>query len=426
MKAGNVHLLLLAPLLALGSLLHASNALAIPGTGIHSYYPSHTEPVLDSAMAASTRCRHEMASDLDVDDVAATSPCLDTTNPAQKFSIQLGRRIGDSSEILGEFDGARLDYRLHSGLKLNGIAGYELQSTDGALSLTRQVYGISAETEPSVRTWDLGSYILEQQQDGQLLERSTGGAIRYMQASRSLRVYADYDVTNAAPGTLLASGAWQFAHRVTVSATLDRQRRPIPLRQQAYLQHSMAMTEGWNWALPDERLTQLADSGYHQPVNILAGSLSRALSRRIRLSGDVVMLDATGSTDSLNPVASNETFYHLKLSTRDLLIRGDHSKLDLTRSITGSASTSTAVLDTRIPLRHSLKLASQLRADYINPATDGKPHWVATPKLAMEYRPGKQYGVQLEAGGKLLSGDKAAADASLPAYFVSLGYTVNF
>jgi hypothetical protein len=434
MKQRPVSLLLIAQGLALGTLLYSSTALAIPGTLLSTTGPDndnpaapgtdHTRSDLEVIASQSTNCQHDLASGLDVDDVMGATPCVDTTNPAQRFSIQLGRRIGERSEILGEFDGARLDYRLGGGLKLNGIAGYEMLASGSELNLARQVYGVSAETEPSVRTWNLSSYLLQQQEYGQVIDWSAGGAIRHMQPGRSMLVYLDYDVTDEVLGTLMTSGAWQLPFSTTISVTLDLHHRSIPLRQQNYLQHSMAVTEGWDWILPTERLMQHTESGTSQ-VSLLAGNLSHALSQRMKLSGAVVVLDAASDAHPFPTARSSEYFYHLKLTGKDLLIRGDRSKLDLRHVITNDGWTNTATLDTRFTIKRFWKLVSQLRADYSSTALESQSRWVASPKVAMEYRPNKQFGFQIEAGGNLLNGENPAADTS-PAYFVSLNSQVNF
>jgi hypothetical protein len=383
--------------------------------------PAHATAQTSTARSHSASCRHDMASGLAVDSDTTDRSCIDAADTPERFSVRLGHRLGAGSDILGQFDGVRMDYRASENLKLNGIAGYQALSAGDVFNASSQLYGISAEAESSSRNWDLGSYLIEQQVNGQLAGRSMGGAIRYLHPGRSMLVYLDYDIAGNSLGTLMTSGAWKLPFRTTVSATLDLQHRPIPARQQKYLQDSMTVTEGWNWILPMERLAYYTSDGSNQ-VSILAGSLSHALSRRIRLSGDVVMLDADADTAS----RSSEYFYHLKLTAKDLLVAGDHSKLDVRRSVTEDGETDTATLDNRFTIKRFWDLISQLRADYFSPDVESGSRWVASPRVKMEYRPSKHYGFHIEAGGNLSNGADPVSDSSHPSYYVSLGYQAKF
>ncbi len=409
---------------------------ATPSSASHFTDPgSSGEPSLAPArtpaqqQAVSTRryaCRQNLAGGVDVDHVSADQACAaGTEDTPQRFSLRLGRRLGSGSGILGKFDGVRMDYHPNENLGLHGIAGYRPLSASDVFNPARQVYGISAESALAGRDWDLGSYLVEQQENGHLAGRALGGALRYLQPGRSMLVFLDYDVADHTLGTLLTTGAWMLPGKTTVSATLDLQHRPIRERQQQYLQDSMTVTEGWNWLLPTDRLAYYTGAGTNR-VSILAGSLSHALSRRIRLSGDVVLLDATGDTDTAATNRSSEVFYHLKLTGQDLLIAGDRSKLDVRRTVTEDGETRTATLDTRFTIRRFWNLVSQLRADYFSPSVASDSHWVASPNVKMEYRPNRHYGFHIEAGGSLSNGEDPAADSRQPSYFVSLGYQAKF
>ena len=129
--------------------------------------------------------------------------CVDPSDTQQRFSVQLGRRIGTSDDILGEFDGVRVDYRLSDRLKLNGIAGYPVLAAKDMFNSNRQVFGISVATNQLGRTWDLNGYLIEQRVNGQTNGKSMGGVIRRLQSRRSLLAYLDYDVTD---NSLVAHG----------------------------------------------------------------------------------------------------------------------------------------------------------------------------------------------------------------------------
>jgi hypothetical protein len=370
-------------------------------------------------------CQRDIAGQAGLAIPPAVTSCTDAPDPQQGISVQLGQRVGHRGDILGEFDGIRLDFRTDDGLSVNGIAGYPVLTEADVFNPARQVFGISATTERLGRAWDLNSYLVEQQENGQVTGRSMGGAMRFLRPGRSMLVYLDYDPEGSSIGTLMASGALQLPFSATISATLDLQNRPIPGRQQKYLQQSMTAMEGWDWVLPGDRLAYHTGDGTGE-VGVLAVDLSYALSRRIKLRGDVVLLDVKNEADAATRTGSSEYYYHLKITGTDLMVPGDRSKLDLRHSVTKDGRTYTASFDTRYAIKRFWNLISQLRANYHDPADEGRSRWMASPNLKMEYRPSKQFGFHIEAGGNLSNGESSPAQDSRPSYFVSLGYQVNF
>jgi len=370
-------------------------------------------------------CQQAITGDEFADDIPAARSCINAHDTQQPFSIQLGHRVGTRNDILGEFDGVRVDYRLGDGLILNGIAGYPVLTAEDVFNADRQMFGISATTEHLANTWELNSYLVEQQESGQVVGRSMGGAMRYLKPGRSMLIYLDYDPASRSVGTLMASGALKLPYKTTLSATLDLQSRPIPGLQQKYLTQSMTVMDGWDWILPTDRLAVHTAGGTNE-VGILAVDLSYALSRRIRLRGDVVLIDVTNDTDAASRNDSSETYYHLKITGKDLMVPGDRSKLDLRHSITETGRSYTATFDTKYAIKRFWNLISQLRADYHSTADEGSDHWAATPKVKMEYRPNKHFGFHIEAGGNLSNGENVTVNDSHSSYFVSLGYQAKF
>jgi len=369
-------------------------------------------------------CRHGIAGG-EPDKISGGKACIGVSGTLQRFSVQLGRRVGVRSDILGEFDGVRLDYRVADKVRLNGIAGYPVVTTEDEFNTNRQVFGLSLATDRFAHNWDMNGYLVEQQENGEVAGRSMGGAIRRVQPGRSLLAYLDYDVVDNTPGTLILSGAWKFPRNITLSTTLDFNTRPLPQRQQLYLQQSMAITPGWDWILPTEHLTDYTGDDSVE-VGVLAIGLSQVLSQQIKLSGDVVVLDVSGVPDGGITAQSSEYFYHVNFAGKDLLIPGVYNKLDLRHSVTGAGHTNTAIFDTRYAINRFWDLVPQLRADYHSASPEYGSRWEASPKVKMVYRQNKQFSLRLEAGGRLSDGKDSAEEESRSSYFVSLGYQANF
>jgi hypothetical protein len=381
----------------------------------------------DRLSFASHICRQDPESIEPVEYRSKGKSCVDPSDAQQRFSVQLGRRIGTGGDILGEFDGVRVDYRLSDKLKLNGIAGYPVFAAKDDFNSDRQVFGVSAATNQLGRTWDLNGYLSEQRENGQRNGRYMGGVIRNLQPGRSSLVYLDYDVTDNSLGTLMASGAWRLPFKTTVITALDHRNHPIPGHQKKFLQQSMTVTEGWNWILPTDRLAYYTSDGCSE-VNTLAFGLSHALSQRIKLSGDVAVLGTTDDAGaaSMTTSHSSEYSYHLKLSGKNMLLPGDRNMLDLRYNVTEADRTSAAALDTKYAINQFWNIMPKLRADYHRPVLESSPRWVASPTVKLEYRQTKQSGFNIETGGEWGTGMKAITEETRSSYFVSMGYQAKF
>jgi hypothetical protein len=384
----------------------------------------------DTELQLSIPCLHGFLNEMPLDDNTGESPCVAApANDQQRLSIRFGSRIGARGSMLGEFDGIQVDYRLTGGLTLNGVAGYPVLSSKDKFNAARQMFGINAVTGKFARAWDLNSYLIEQQDNGRLTSRSVGGAIRYLQPKRSLLVFLDYDVFQNSLGSFMTSGAWKLPYRITLSAALDIRNSPIRKQQQKYLQRTMANSDGWYWILPDNRIKHFTKDRSNE-VATLALGLSHSFSQRIKLSGDVAMIDvsnaATSGVSTTATAGLNEYFYHLKFSGKDMMTAGDKNILDLRHRISDSSSLSSASIDTKYAINRFWNISPRLRADYRNNIPEDSAQWVTSPSLKMEYRWRKYYGLDIQAGGEWLARENPDGYETRSSYFMSLGYKANF
>jgi hypothetical protein len=366
----------------------------------------------------------EVPADAGLSDDACDSP----TNQQDRFSVRFGERVGPDSGILGEFDGIRVDYRLLGDLKLNGIAGYPVLSAQDKFNASRQVFGVSAATGKFARSWDLNSYLLERQDNGEVTSREVGGALRYLRAKRSLLLFLNYDAAKHSLGGFMASGALKLPHRTTVSATFDLRNSPLHKRQQRYLQQSMAATEGWTWDLPTERITHLTKDLSEEVTTVSVG-MTHAFSDRLKLTGSFARLNTSSIASAYNPSATavpSEYFYRLKLSGKNLMFPGDNNLLDLSHHVAEATRTSSASLDTRYVINRRWNVSPRLRTDYRDNPLERSVKWVTSPSVRMEYHWRDLYGFKIEAGGEWMTEQMSHADKNQTSYYLNLGYKARF
>jgi hypothetical protein len=385
--------------------------------------PENTEP------GTSIPCLHGLSNATPHDDSAAQTLCTDGSGGRQRLSAQFGRHLGAHSGMLGELDGIRVDYRLTGGLTMNGVVGYPVVKTEESFNTTRQVFGLSADTGEMARAWGLNSYIIEQQDNNQEVSRAMGGALRYSRSNRSLLMFVDYDINDESMSALMVSGAWKLPRSTTLSATFDIRNNPIEKRQQKYLQRIMASTDGWQWALPADRIKHFTkDRSYD--VTTMALGLSHAFSQRIKLSGSVALLDAwkdaAEASTTGGSTQTSEYFYRVKLTGKDLMFAGNSNKLELRHRVTTSSRKSSATLDSKYKINRRWNVSPKLRAEHRDNVLDKSVQWVTSPAVKMEYRWRELYGFQIEAGGEWKTQQTAGTDKSDASYFVGLGYQAKF
>ena len=412
---------------------HAPNGIPAHGSGEPTAFskqnPSLDEiPVrLSNVPSGENGCRRNRVGEDQLDIGHHGKMCIDPFDVSRRLSVRLGRRIGTSTDILGEVDGLRMDYRLSDALRLNGIAGFPVLSEEDQFNTTRQMFGISASTNRFFDAWNLNGFVVEQQQNGNTNEKYLGGTVRYLQPGRSMLVHLDYDVAGTSWTTSTASGAWRLPFKTTISTTLDHRNRPMSAGQQKYLKHQMSSLEGWTLALPEDRLAYYTNDG-RGDVGTLAVGLSHAVSRRIRLSGDIAVLNARSNENgnAVITISSREYIYHSKLSGKSLLFPGDHSNLDVRHDVTETGRISTATLDTKYAINRFWNIMPKLRSAYQIAAPKDAPRWVTSPILDMEYRRNEKSHVEIEAGGEWTTGIRALAKDSRSSYFLSLAYQAKF
>ena len=191
----------------------------------------------------------------------------------------------------------------------------------------------------------------------------------------------------------------------------------------------MAGNDGWYWILPDKRIKHFTKNRSNE-VATLALGLSHDFSQRLKLSGDVAMMDVSDTTTagaSTTAVSRlSEYFYHLKLSGTDVMIAGDKNILDLRHRVSDASSISSASIDTKYAINRFWNISPRLRADYRNDTPENSVQWITAPSLKMEYRWREQYGVDIQAGGEWSARESPDGYETRSSYFMSLGYKAKF
>jgi hypothetical protein len=366
-------------------------------------------------------CLHKISNDQSLTRSSEPTLCAEPTDRRERFSFRIGRRVRAGKSVLDQVDGMLVNYRLGNGMTLNGVAGYPAAATNEPVNLNRQVFGISAGMTRLAPAWDLSSYFIEHQKHGQTESRTLGSVLRYLRPKHSLLVSLDYDADESALSTFMVSGAWKLQRRTTLSATFDISRSNGHRGREGSLQQSLKATEGWTRTLPVDRIRNLTGEGSTQ-ITSLGFGLSHRFSRHFALNGDLAVLDISKAAVS----QTNEYFYNVKLSAKDLVLTGDRSALALHYNAKDSSRTSSATLDTKYRVNRMWQINPRVRTDYRSDASKNSVDWTTSPAVKMEYRWREAYGIEIEAGGKWSSHSFATRNRNESSYFLTLGYQASF
>jgi hypothetical protein len=255
-----------------------------------------------------------------------------------------------------------------------------------------------------------------------------GGALRYTHDNRSLLISADYDLLHHSLSRFMVSSAWKPLPSSTISTTLDIRQSNLPTPQNSYLQQTIALTDGWKWGLPFDRINNLS-ANVTNDVTAFGFSLFHLLPRNIKLNSDIAVLNVSNEaalTDLNAPVPDfNEYYFNLTLSAKSLLIPGDNNRLTLRSYVSDTSRHSYSMFDGSYALSHQWLLAPKLKIDYRDNLSEHSTQWVASPALKIEYRWNKRSIIHFTTRGEWSKHQDSSSDAYDASYVVSLGYQTS-
>ena len=359
---------------------------------------------------------------------AADSRCDKPLEAPRPLGLRFGHRMRTRNSMLGDFDGVMFDYGLGN-FAFNGIAGFPAASGGNTINPKNHLFGFSASSRKLARGWDMGGYMMEQRSVDQDGRSALGGAIRYSQANRSLLISADYDLLKHTLSRFMVSSAWRLLPTSTLSTTFDMQQSYLPTPQKNYLQQSIALTDGWTWGLPLDRIRDLSTDSATD-VAAFGLSLSHALTHNIKLDSDISVLNVSKEMESDDLEASlskyNEYYFYFKLTGKSLLLPGDSNTVTLRHNVSETSRLSSYLLDGSYDLSRQWHLTPRLQIDYRDNLADHSTQWSALPAVKVEYRLRKQAKINFKAAGEWRKLDASTDQEYHASYVVSLGYRTDF
>lgn len=341
---------------------------------------------------------------------------------------RIGRQTRNTGGVLGRFDGLNLTYTLNDRLRFEGVAGQPVFSTSRDQPDSRTFYGLSSTFTPFSESLDLGIFVLQQELEGLTDRRAAGAELRYFGAERSLWGIVSYDTEFSELSSAFLQGSWRLPGNLTVSGLIDHRRSPFLSLGNALVGQQVENFETLTVLFTEDELREFALDRSPEVSSYSIG-VSRPLTPKLQFN-----LNASHSTVAATPESggvpatetSDYTYFSADFIASGLFTEGDVGIVGMRYTTSDTTDVYSLNLDSRFPIGRVWRINPRLRIDYREIRPDGSTQWNYTPGLRIQFRPGRRWRVDLEAGQQFSRREMASSDLDRDARFVYLGYQYFF
>jgi tetratricopeptide (TPR) repeat protein len=348
-----------------------------------------------------------------------------------------GRQSSSSDGALGRFDGLKLGYALGKQVEASVVAGYPVDSSRDSLNTDRSFTGVALDLGPFADSLEFSLYGLEQEVDSLVDRRAVGGELRYFRPELSLFGLVDYDLffEELNIGMLLAN--WTLANELTLNATYDVRKAPTLTTSNALIGQTTGPVtapvpvedmETLRTLYSDDMIYQLARDRTAEIRTLTLGA-SRPVSERLRLSGDISVMNTSATVESggvlAQPASGDDYFLNLQAIGTGVLNGDDISSLGLLLSDTTTAQSIGLYASSRLPVGRRWRYYPRLRVDHRTWKESNETQWSVAPLMRIEYEWGKAI-LEGELGGEWVTRELPDDDERTLGAYGSIGYRYEF
>ena len=368
------------------------------------------------------------------DESRITTMSVQLADKKHNLYARIGRQSSrNTGGVLGRYDGVLLRYRIAPKIRLNAVAGFPVDSTtDKNINSERRFIGVSADLGDFADYWNFNIFAINQTAKGVVDRRAVGGELRYADPTKSLFTLVDYDISYNDLNLFLMVANWTLPSTTTINLVLDYRNSPILTTTNALQGQGVATLRELFGLFAKDQIRQLAVDRTTVSKSATL-SITQPLNETFQLSGEVTASHTSASVASggveANPSTGTETFYTLQLISSDLIRDGSISILGLRFSDTQNNTTTSATLNTRVPITRNFRINPRLRIDYRRNKTDGGSRWTVRPLVRVDYRWRRRYRLEMELGYEWLNDHFASAMTTnqiTRGYFLFIGYRAEF
>ncbi|HHH35373.1 MAG TPA: hypothetical protein ENK48_00920 [Gammaproteobacteria bacterium] len=345
-------------------------------------------------------------------------------------SARVGRQTLSTGGVLGRFDGLWARYQLDQTTRINFVTGFPVErSTNDYVDTDRHFYGLNADLGTFRDSWDFNTFFIKQLVDGVVDRKAVGGEARYFKDDRSLFALVDYDLEYSSVNIAQLLGNLTLPDQTTVNLLMEYRKSPLLTTSNALIGQNADTIKALQRQFSSEQMEDLARDRTAD-FTTLSLSASHPWYQHYQVSGEITIthlsdMPASGGVDAVDG-SGYEYFYDVQLLANDMLQPGDLTILGARFSDTASAYITHLSLDTRLPLRPLLRINPRVFFNYRSFKKSSGDQWTLSPQVRLDYQWRRRRHFELDAGGEWSTRNLASDSQDSYAYFINLGYRLDF
>ena len=384
---------------------------------------------LDLGMRVSTNGLYDFGPDGDSTYQMSTA-YLEAQQIDWGVDVRVGRQSQQSNGVLGRYDGAQIQYKVASWLKVGAIGGYAVDYSSNAFSTERPLYGVNADISLGDGTWEFAPFYIEQQANGLVDRRAVGMETRYFRNNMSVFSLLDYDTYHKDLNTSYLMLNYRFENGLTSYATFDHRRSPYITTENALIGQGVNNLGDLENTYTNQQIQQLADDRT-STLTLATVGFDKEISPRLEIGSDISYSDyaETQASGNVAAIPSQQDYYYtLRFRSDGIFGSQTYSALYLRYADGNDSRLSSIYWNNRFTFRSVWQFYPRIRFDYRDFTNTGDSQWTIAPSMRLDYRPTRNMYFEFEGGY-----DKTQRDSQnqmqqmdIIGYYFRLGYRTVF
>ena len=317
-----------------------------------------------------------------------------------------------------------MTYTMNERLRFDAVAGQPVYSTSTDYEDSRFFYGVSGTYAPFSNALEIGTFFLQQDIEGMTDRSAVGAELRYFGEDRSLWGIVSYDTEFSELGSAFLQGSWRLPGNLTLTGSLDARRSPFLSLGNALVGQQLENFADLTLLFTEDELRQFALDRSPRVTTVSTG-VSKPLSPKLQfnVNASLSSIDATPESAGVPASEASEySYFSADLVASSLFTEGDVGILGLRYSVSDTTDVYSINMDSRFPIGRAWRINPRLRVDYREIQTDQSTQWIYTPSLRVQFRPGRHWRFELEAGKRFSRRALELSDQDRESNFVYIGY----
>ena len=363
---------------------------------------------------------------------------VDLEDRKWELSGRFGRQSRSSGGVLGRFDGGMISYEILSQVKINGVFGYPVASSnDSAFNTDKHFYGGSINLGTFWNSVDFNLFAINQEVKGVDDRQAVGGEIRYFDPNKSLFSYVDYDTSYDELNIFLINGGWTFPTKTRLNLVLDYRKSPILTTSNALIGQTVQDVSLLLNTLSEDEIRQLAIDRTATNKSATIG-IVQDLNENYQVVAEVTVSELSGTKASpnlailpvvtvpANPSTGKEYFYLAQFIANNFFMEGDINIIEMRYSDTMINDSYSLNLNLRYPFTRNLRVNPRIQTNYRKNKNDDGESLTIRPLLRVDYRWGKWLRLEMEGGREWREDTVLGNTNNTAGYFATVGFRAYF